>query len=735
MAVIRKRHVKGLNLDPTDISLEPLDKKGDLAYDSSDDSLKYKREESFTVQENSTADTLELNNHSFQNDDKIVYSGTEYFVINTNQNDFQLSTVSGGVALDITTDTSVSIILKGSRKVLDTLSQDTLENKTIDATAATGNNTLSMDSSDAVYDDAVNAVSSLGTNVQDALDAIKTALDNQNDASEINYAVAQASDYDVQPAFVKPALDELAARVRINEGDITTNSGALSDHLVDAVDAHDASAISNVPSGNLAATDIQSAVNELQSDIDTRALADSGTISNATITTPAQLDVKQDTEANLVTYASTATDGQIVFATDSQKMFQVIGNSLEPIGGGGSTQFEINQVAHGFSVGDGIYHDGTTWVKAQANDAATLAYHVVVQGSETDVNLFIAADFGRIIDVPLGDNSTYSLVAGQYYFLSDSVAGQPTSTEPSTFSNPLFYVESIDSSNPSAQLAILQLKCLRPEQVGANTNLDDLSDVTASTASEGDVIKYDGSVWQAEKQDEVVISLVAAETIAARDAIYVNASGQAALVDPDDDLKIEFIGFAREAANVAESVEIVIAGKLGGFSGLTAGEFVYVDPTTPGAVVQPEPTQSNVYLIKAGKAVSATEILVNADLGASTLFNRDVVISNQTITNNQTTPANITGAVYDGASFRAVILEYSIYRKTDTNEVSQVGQLRLAYKTDAGTWSLSDDFSGDDAGVEFSVDGTGQILYTSSDLTGTNYTSKLQIDTRQLFEV
>lgn len=46
----------------------------------------------------------------------------------------------------------------------------------------------------------------------------------------------------------------------------------LSNHISDASDAHDASAISNVPSGNLAATDVQAALDELQSDIDTRAL-------------------------------------------------------------------------------------------------------------------------------------------------------------------------------------------------------------------------------------------------------------------------------------------------------------------------------------------------------------------------------------------------------------------------------------------------------------------------------
>ncbi len=53
---------------------------------------------------------------------------------------------------------------------------------------------------------------------------------------------------------------------------LTNTSNGLSDHLNDVADAHDASAISNIPSGNLVATDVQAAVNELQSDIDTRAL-------------------------------------------------------------------------------------------------------------------------------------------------------------------------------------------------------------------------------------------------------------------------------------------------------------------------------------------------------------------------------------------------------------------------------------------------------------------------------
>jgi hypothetical protein len=65
---------------------------------------------------------------------------------------------------------------------------------------------------------------------------------------------------------------------------LNTGATAISDHIADATDAHDASAISSIASGNLAATDVQAALNELQSDVDTRALATdlSNHISDAT---------------------------------------------------------------------------------------------------------------------------------------------------------------------------------------------------------------------------------------------------------------------------------------------------------------------------------------------------------------------------------------------------------------------------------------------------------------------
>jgi hypothetical protein len=60
----------------------------------------------------------------------------------------------------------------------------------------------------------------------------------------------------------------------------------------------------------------------------------SPTINNASIVTPTRADAKQDTFANLTTYALTATNGQFCFATDTKVMYQVIDGALADVGGG-----------------------------------------------------------------------------------------------------------------------------------------------------------------------------------------------------------------------------------------------------------------------------------------------------------------------------------------------------------------------------------------------------------------
>lgn len=175
------------------------------------------------------------------------------------------------------------------------------------------------------------------TDIQSAVNELQTDIDT-NATNLANHLSDAADAHDASAISNIPsgnlAATDIQAAVNELQTDVDTRATTvqLDAHLNDTVDAHDASAISNIPSGNLAATDVQGALNELQNDINTRALTTGGSI-----ITPARLDMKQDTYANLATYAATATDGQLVFATDTEETFVIVNNALSAVGGGGGT--------------------------------------------------------------------------------------------------------------------------------------------------------------------------------------------------------------------------------------------------------------------------------------------------------------------------------------------------------------------------------------------------------------
>jgi hypothetical protein len=286
----------------------------------------------------------------------------------------------------------------------------TLTNKSYDANG-TGNSLTNVETADlasGVLNTSTSLVGASDTQIPSAL-AVKTYVDDSSGAVQddvddlitLSGVAANATDLGTFTGTTIPDNSDNKEAFQALETAVETNSTNLTNHISDVADAHAASAITNTPSGNLVATTVQGALNELQTDVDGRQATITGaattitssdlTVSRAVISnasgkvavstvtdtelgyvsgvtsaiqtqlnaktdevggsltsgsviTPIRSDAKQDTKANLETYAATASNGQLVFATDEKLMYQVVDSALVSVGANTGTLDTVFQL-------------------------------------------------------------------------------------------------------------------------------------------------------------------------------------------------------------------------------------------------------------------------------------------------------------------------------------------------------------------------------------------------------
>ena len=213
--------------------------------------------------------------------------------------------------------------------------------------------------------------------------------------------------------------------------------------------------------------------------------------------------------------------GEIAIDTSAKKLYINDGGTVKEIGGGGAggSTTEVTQSSHGFSAKDCIRHNGSSWVKAQANAATTLALGVVTEVA--DSNTFTVAQSGRFTI------SSHGLTVGQWYYLDASTAGALTATEPS-ISQPLIYVESA---------SVVFVFPYRPTQLLVNGGAsvvpgDDT--VTSAKIVDGTIVTADladDAVTTAKIADDAITSALIADDAVVTAAIADDAITSALIAD------------------------------------------------------------------------------------------------------------------------------------------------------------------------------------------------------------
>lgn len=102
--------------------------------------------------------------------------------------------------------------------------------------------------------------------------------------------------------------------------------------------------------------------------------------------------------------------------------------------------------------------------------------------------------------------------------------------------------------------------------------------------------------------------------------------------------------------------------------------------------------------------------------------------------NNLAVAEDIEGLSFTSKVTSHAVVEYLIQRITDTNEVVAAGIFNAVYKPTSDDWSLVTVGTPgpSSSGITFSITNSGQVKYTSSDVTGTVSISKITWRARTL---
>ena len=523
------------------------------------------------------------------------------------------------------------------------------------------------------------------------------------------------------------AIDEVEDRLDTAESNISNNSSNLQTHLDDIDDAHTASAITNVPSGNLSATDLQSAVNELQTDIDGLSTS-SGDVSEIFEVTNEPTGFADRTTSTIafddVTYTLTISpvSGSFDFYVKGTKFTK---SSAESI------QIDNTQSGNHY-----FYYDengvlNTTQVTSESLFTENALVSIVYWNPEINAHIYFAEERHGLQMDGATHGYLHTTFGARYLFghaLENFTIGNGSLDSHAQFTADGGSIRDEDlviQSPSQSQIPVLYRQGSLWRKKSSDAFPFIYSGTAGYTGTNVPYNEFNGTSWQlteASNNEFVLVHLFATND---KDSPIVAIQGTNVYNNSPD---------AKDAASTEISslsgipfVEFVAIGTVILETSSSYGNSVKAKVEPIGSANYIDFRGTQLYT-PAGEATTHSLLsgLLNddhlqyhtddrADIWyESKISPGDLQEASYSLLESQT-ETNVTGLIFDPLVVRSFVAEISVEINASTNLYEKITIHGINKESE---WDYTIESNGDDTLIEFSVDNSGQVQYSSSLYTG-----------------